>query len=254
MQPELDLGPITLQTFGICFAVAFLLAGALVARRLREIGEDPDWSYELIFAALIGGLIGARVDYLIQNWSDVSDDLLGSVFSGSGLVWLGGVIGGALGVVLWARLARFPAARAARPVRARPGARLRDRPRRLPALGRRRLRDRVGPAVGDGLSGGNGRDRPRRSIRHRCTRRWRWDCAALVLWHLRDRFRPGILFAIYLVIAGVERFLIELIRRNDSVVAGLTQAQLISVVMAIVGAAWLLRARGRGGLAAAQPA
>src|SRR5918998_3134140 len=107
MQPELDIGPLTLQTFGICFAVAFLLAGGLVARRLTEIGEPGDWSYELIFAALIGGLIGARVDFLIQNWSDVSDDILGSVFSGSGLVWLGGVIGGALGVVLWARWRGF---------------------------------------------------------------------------------------------------------------------------------------------------
>ena len=49
MQPELDLGPITLQTFGICFAVAFLASGALVARRLVEIDEPGDWSYELIF-------------------------------------------------------------------------------------------------------------------------------------------------------------------------------------------------------------
>src|ERR687894_918641 len=107
MQPELDIGPLTLQTFGICFAVAFLFAGGLVARRLTEIGEPGDWSYELIFCALLGGLIGARVDYLIQNWSDVSDDLLGSIFSGTGLVWLGGLIGGALGVVLWARWRGF---------------------------------------------------------------------------------------------------------------------------------------------------
>src|SRR3954452_19778926 len=56
----------------------------------------------MVFAALRGGLIGARVDYLIQNWDKVSGDLLGNVFSGSGLVWLGGVVGGAIGVLLWA--------------------------------------------------------------------------------------------------------------------------------------------------------
>ena len=44
----------------------------------------------MVFAALIGGLVGSRVDYLIQNWDDVSDDLLGNIFSGSGLVWRGG--------------------------------------------------------------------------------------------------------------------------------------------------------------------
>src|SRR4051812_50133611 len=56
----------------------------------------------MVFAALVGGLVGARVDYLIQNWDKVSNDVLGNLFSGSGLVWLGGVIGGALGVTLWA--------------------------------------------------------------------------------------------------------------------------------------------------------
>ena len=53
--------------------------------------------------------------------------------------------------------------------------------------------------------------------------------ATLVLWHLRDRFAPGVLFGIYLVIVGVERFLVEIIRRNDSVVAGLTLPQLVSL-------------------------
>ena len=46
----------------------------------------------------------------------------------------------------------------------------------------------------------------------------------LVLWHLRDRLAPGVLFGLYLMLAGLERFLVEFIRRNDSVVAGLTHA------------------------------
>jgi len=46
-----------------------------------------------------------------------------------------------------------------------------------------------------------------------------------------------VLFGIYLIVAGVERFLIEFIRRNDDVVAGLTQAQLISLVLLGAGAA-----------------
>ncbi len=38
----------------------------------------------------------------MQNYSEVKGDLLGHIFSGSGLVWYGGAIGGALFVVLWA--------------------------------------------------------------------------------------------------------------------------------------------------------
>ncbi len=56
--------------------------------------------------------------------------------------------------------------------------------------------------------------------------------------------RAGVLFGLYLVIAGVERFLIEFIRRNDAVLAGLTIAQLISVAMVVAGSgliAWRVR-------------
>ena len=243
MYPELDLGPLTLQTFGICFALAFFASGAVVARRLTELGKPVDWAYEIIFAALIGGLVGSRVDYLIQNWDKVSDDLLGNLFSGSGLVWFGGLLGGALGVILWARWRGFLEARMFDMVA--PGLALGY------ALGR----------VGCQLSGdgdyGEATDLP-------------WGMAypdgtvstteevhptpvfetvamgliALVLWNLRDRFRPGVLFGLYLVLAGLERLLIELIRRNDAVVAGLTQAQLISIAMIALGAALLTRLRG----------
>jgi phosphatidylglycerol:prolipoprotein diacylglycerol transferase len=71
---------------------------------------------------------------------------------------------------------------------------------------------------------------------------------ALLLWRWRDRFQPGVLFAIYLLYAGVERFLVEFIRRNDDVVAGLTQAQLVSIVMIAAGTAWLVVKARRGGL------
>ncbi len=103
MQPEIDLGPLDLKTFGICFALGFLAAGAVIARRLRELDKPVDWAYEMVFAALVGGLVGSRLDYILQNWDKVSDDLLGNIFSGSGLVWQGGAIGGAIGVLLWAR-------------------------------------------------------------------------------------------------------------------------------------------------------
>ena len=68
--------------------------------------------------------------------------------------------------------------------------------------------------------------------------------ATLVLWHLRDRFAPGVLFGLYLTIVGAERFLVELIRRNDSVVAGLTLAQLYSLALLALGSAILIARRG----------
>ena len=107
MQPELNLFGLTLQTFGLMLGVAFIVCGALAARYLKEIGKPVDWAYEMGFAALIGGIVGSRVYFVVQNWSSVEDDLLGNLFSGSGLVWYGGAIGGAIAVLLWAWYREF---------------------------------------------------------------------------------------------------------------------------------------------------
>jgi phosphatidylglycerol---prolipoprotein diacylglyceryl transferase len=70
---------------------------------------------------------------------------------------------------------------------------------------------------------------------------------ALGLWRLRDRLTGGRLFALYLTLAGAERFLVEFIRRNSDVALGLTQAQLISVAMILGGVIWLALASRRAG-------
>src|SRR3954471_4026597 len=67
---------------------------------------------------------------------------------------------------------------------------------------------------------------------------------ALVLWRLRDRLAPGRLFALYLVLAGAERFLVEFVRRNPEAALGLTTAQLVSAFMVLAGSVWLARTRG----------
>jgi phosphatidylglycerol:prolipoprotein diacylglycerol transferase len=61
------------------------------------------------------------------------------------------------------------------------------------------------------------------------------------IWSIRTRIKaPGVLFGIYMILAGVERFTIELIRVNTKyVVAGIpfTQAELISLIMVLGGSA-----------------
>src|ERR687894_274939 len=227
MQPEIDLGPITLQTFGICFALGFLAAGAVISRRLRELGKPADWTYELVFAALIGGLVGSRTDYLIQNWDDVSDDLLGNLFSGSGLVWFGGVVGGALGVVLWARWRGWL------------GVQMLDTGAGPLAIGY--AVGRVGCQVSGDGDYGEPSDLPWAMAYPEGTvptteevhptpvyETFAMGLAAVLLWNLRDRLAPGVLFGLYLMLAGLGRFLVEFIRRNDVVAAGLTVPQLFS--------------------------
>ena len=65
----------------------------------------------------------------------------------------------------------------------------------------------------------------------------------LLLWRWRDRWKPGTLIAIYLVGAGLERFLVEFVRRNSDAFLGLTQPQLVAVVFMLAGGAWLVLRR-----------
>lgn len=60
--------------------------------------------------------------------------------------------------------------------------------------------------------------------------------------------RTGALFAVYLVGAGVERFLVEFVRRNSDVALGLTAPQFESLAMAAVGLVWLTLMARRDGV------
>lgn len=238
MLPEIHIGPLTLQTFGLCFALAFVCAGALVGRRLVEIGKPVDWAYEISLSALLGGLIGSRLDYMLQNYDEVKDDLFGNIVSGAGLVWFGGLVGGAIGVFVWAWYRGFL------------GLALLDAA--APALALGYAVGRIGCQLSGDGDYGQAWDGPWAMAYPDGTvptteevhptpvyETLAMGLVALLLWRLRNRLRPGHLFALYLVLAGAERLLVEFIRRNDDVALGLTQPQLISIAMVVGGAAWL---------------
>jgi phosphatidylglycerol---prolipoprotein diacylglyceryl transferase len=246
MQPEIHIGGLSLKTFGLAFALAFLAVGALIARRFKELGKPVDWAYEITFAALLGGLVGSRLYFIVQNYDDVKGDLLGNLFSGAGLVWYGGAIGGALGVLAWGWWRGFF------------GLQLLDLCAAPLALGY--AIGRIGCQIsGDGDYGKawggpwamaypDGTVPTNQEVHPTpIYETLAMGLLALFLWRWRDRFRPGILFALYLVFSGLERFLVEFIRRNNDVFAGLTAPQLESLALFAAGLVWLAVARRRGG-------
>ena len=245
MHPEIHILGITLQTFGLMMALGFVVAGVTAGAYLKEVGRPVDWAYEMVFAALIGGLVGARLWWVAENWSQAKGDVLGSLFSGTGLVWYGGAIGGALCVLAWARR------RGALDLRTLDVAAV---PLAVGyALGR------VGcQLAGDG-DYGKAWDGPWAMAYPHGTvptttpvhptpvyETLAMGLVAVWLWRHRHAWRPGTLFAAYLVLAGVERFLVEFLRRNPVEWLGLTQPQLLSVAMIAGGTAWLYALRRHG--------
>ena len=255
MKPEIEILGLSIKTFGVCFALGFVACGAVAARRLRELHRPPDWSYEIVFASLIGGLVGARVYYLVENYGSLKGGLLGNIFSGSGLVWYGGAIGGAIGVVGWMRW------------RGVLEAQMFDMCATALTLGY--AIGRIGCQVsGDGDYGirsslpwamgyPHGTVPTPPGVRVQPTPIYETVAMCLLayfLWRIRDRVRPGVVFALYLLLSGLERFLVEFIRRNKEVVSGLTGPQLQSIALCVIGLVWLAVLLRRGGLDALRAA
>jgi phosphatidylglycerol:prolipoprotein diacylglycerol transferase len=73
-----------------------------------------------------------------------------------------------------------------------------------------------------------------------------WSAIGWLLWRLGARFlknsgRVGQIFCYYLILTGVARFLVEIIRINPPWIFGLSNAQVASVASVIAGCVLLLR-------------
>ena len=237
LYPDLfDIGPFTVHSFGVMAALALIVPGIFIARDLRERGLDPALAFEIMIGGGVGGVVGAKVDFVLQNGGNAGD-----LFSGTGLIWYGGLIGGTVGVVAVALWRRLPVGLVANLA--------------APALAIGYAIGRIGCQLsGDGDYGTASGLPWSMSYRegtvpttHLVHPTPLYETTAMLvvfwfLWRMRGQFiRPWSLFGLWCVLAGVERLLIEIIRRNPAEIGGLTTAQLVSIVLIAIGAGLLVR-------------
>ncbi|MHB0980890.1 MAG: prolipoprotein diacylglyceryl transferase [Thermoleophilia bacterium] len=246
MYPQLfSIGPVTIHSFGVMMALAFVTAGVIASWQFKKRGIDPDLAYSLLIAAIVGGVVGAKVHYLIAN----PEQARAGMFSGSGLIWYGGLFGGAAAAWLVAHFSK---------------------PRTALVADATALGLAAAYAVGRVGCLLNGDDYgaptslpwamsfpkgspPTTALVHP-TQIYESLMSlvifGLLLWVAAPRLRrAGSLFWAYLSLAGIERFVVEFVRTNQPIALGLTQAQWISVVLFAAGAAgvwWLESHRGSG--------
>jgi phosphatidylglycerol:prolipoprotein diacylglycerol transferase len=229
--------------------VAFLMGGWLIARQLRERDLREDYAADIVAAAVIGGIVGAKLWYVALTRDP------GALFSRGGLVWYGGFIGGALAVILngwrlrvplrWTMHLTAPALAAAYAL-GRVGCFLVNDdyggPSSLPWAVKFPNGSPPSTAAnlhGFGMSVPAGID-PSTVLSVHPTQLY--EVAAMlvvfaILWVLRNKGRPiGWLFGAYLVFAGIERFLVEILRAKDDRLLGpFTIAQATSVLLVLIG-------------------
>ena len=202
MQPEIDLLGLPDQDVRAVFALASSPRARSSRGACEELGKPVDWAYEMVFAALLGGLVGARLYWIVQNYDEVKDDLLGSLFCGLGARLVRRRDRrrdrrAAVGAV--ARLLGAGAARPA-PRRSRSATRSGASAARSPATA---TTARRGTARGRWpIPHGTVPDDRRPCTRRRSTRRSRWAWSRWGCGACATACRPGCLFALYLVLAG----------------------------------------------------
>lgn len=261
MYPELlQLGPFVISSYGFMLVMAFLAAYVFIQRDGKRLGWQPELAQDIIFWSAVGGVLGAKIYYLIENIGRGSGrniaglgEMIAGLFTlnlgriaegiqnfGAGLVFFGGLMGGILAVTLLVRRRKMkwlPMADVLAPYM---------------ILGY--AVGRVGCfLVGDdygvpsnlpwAMAFPNGL--PPTAVAVHPTQLYEIILGLAIfgfLFQLRPKARfAGQVFALYLLLVGTERFFIEFIRTNRQYAFGFTGAQYIGAILVIIGGYLLYR-------------
>lgn len=249
------LGPIAITGYGIMMMMGFLVGGWAIQQDLKSRNLNEGYAADIVVAAVIGGVIGAKLWYVALTRDP------GALLSRGGLVWYGGFIGGTAAVIINSWIKKVPVRLTAELV--------------APALAAGYALGRVGcflvqddygmyttlpwglrfpqgqpPSTAQSLSNFGveipAGVSPLEVLPVHPTQLYEATVMLGVfwlLWRLRKHSHGmGWLMGLYVTLAGIERFLIEFLRaKDDRFFGAFTVAQLTSVGLVIVGSAVLVR-------------
>lgn len=247
-------GPVTIYSFGAMMAVAALAAAWVVHAELKRLGYDTELASTIVFAAAVGGLIGARILFIIEEWNNFLAAPLKYILTGAGFTWYGGFLGGVLAVSWVLKKNKIPWL---------VGADIAG-----PALALSYGIGRIGCHVAGDGDWGKVTDMPWGVAYTHAIVGWADPNTGIpyppgvrvhptpiyelieglivfgILWSLRKRgYRPGTIAWLYLILGGFSRFIVEFWRINPPLAFGLSEAQWFSIVL-IIGGFCLLAMRG----------
>jgi phosphatidylglycerol---prolipoprotein diacylglyceryl transferase len=255
----LRIGNFEITSFGLMMFFSFISGAWIMSKQLKRYGMNPDLAWDILAWVAIGGILGAKLYYLALHWEDLVNDPMGEILSRGGLVWYGGLIGGITALYLQIR------PRKGKP--RLPMATIYDST--APALAVAYAVGRLGCfLVGDDygvytdapygiafpegappstagqlrLAGDTGvpANLPDSAVvTVHPTQLYEIGLALImfaILWRLGARkLKPGQLFAVFMMLYAVERFMIEFVRAKTDRFFGLSTSQFVSIVLLGVG-------------------
>jgi phosphatidylglycerol---prolipoprotein diacylglyceryl transferase len=271
LYPEIiRIGDFVITSFGVMMFMSFLTAAYFTGRQLQRYGLPKDYAWDMLAWCALGGILGAKLYYLGLHWQALLANPLQEIMSRGGLVWYGGLIGGIVAYYLQVRARKLPVATmydATAPALAIAYA--------VGRLGCFLVGDDYGrytdgpfgiafpegaPPSTAGILRSMGETVPAEIpdamvVTVHPTQLYEIGLALImfgILWQLGTKrgFRAGQLFAVYMMLYGVERFVIEFVRaKSDRITLagfGFSTSQIVSVLLVALGA-WLWHRQGKKG-------
>ncbi|HOJ37934.1 MAG TPA: prolipoprotein diacylglyceryl transferase [Ignavibacteriales bacterium] len=283
MIPELfSIGPLTVYSYGLMVAIAFLVSGSLLTKEFQRNTIDQNIASNTIILAIVFGIIGARLFHVFENFSLFLEDPLSMIFSSGGLTYYGGLITVIIALYIYFNKKGLKFLKIA------------DIASPMLALGYGI--GRIGcHLAGDGDYGlpttlpwgtiyANGTVKPSNLLyeymlnnptvaqqynyfelskiqvaqdkfgiitqfdlitKMHPTPIYEFLVALLIFWILwrvrKNSFKTGSIFYMYLILSGIARFLVEIIRLNPPLIFNLSEAQFISLILIILGIGGLIK-------------
>jgi len=233
------IGSLEIGSYGVMMALAFIVCAVLLRKQLKDAGYNPEWANNFALAAAIGGIVGARLYFVIEHWGQFLNNPLDMILSRGGLTWYGGFIGGFIAVI-WV-LSRIDA----------PKLKVADMVAPLVLLGY--AIGRIGCLLSGDGDYGPPSDVPwaiafpngvvPTNVPVHPTPIYDTLLAGiffLILWKYRKKVPiPGLMVSGMLIFYGIERFITEFYRTTPKILFGwMSMAQIISVIAILAGIIW----------------
>jgi phosphatidylglycerol---prolipoprotein diacylglyceryl transferase len=230
------IGPIEIPTYGLCLATGILLGWFYFFRQFPK-SANKDVLGNLLLYSVFSGLLFSRLNYIAEHAGEINNakDFFAMLISRSGLTVYGGILGGIATAYVYARKHHLPV--------------MQIMDAGAPAVCIGYFFGRLGcQLAGDGDYGSPSNlpwamAYPHGTVptiqRVHPTPLYEMLAYAIIfaiLVQLKKKELPaGRIFFVFLILAGIERFAIEFIRLNPVIAWGMTEAQIVSLALVVIG-------------------
>jgi phosphatidylglycerol---prolipoprotein diacylglyceryl transferase len=248
MIPFLHIGPLSIPTYGLMVALGLICAAYIFQADFDRRGIKAD-AFTILTIAGLAGIFGSKLYSALESPAEFIAHPAALLFNRYGFTWFGGFIGGMTALILLGRRAKVPLLEfvdACSPAGAfgyaigRMGCLLSGDgdygiPTTLP----------WGMSFPNGVVPTTDRVHPTPVYEFLA-----WCAIGAFLWYLGAKFlrRPqgkGYVFCAYLILTGIARYLVEIIRINPRVFLGFTNAQIVSILSVLAGAVLFWRIKSQ---------